>query len=99
MTPFNDDKLADICKALGHPARISILRQLIKEDRCICGRIVEALPLAQSTVSQHLKVLKEAGLVRGEIEGPKTCYCIDKETLFRLGLTMDSLMPENEVQP
>src|SRR5210317_1262864 len=75
------DELATLCKALGHPARINILKHLLKEDRCICGRIVAILPLAQSTVSQHLKILKESGLVVGEVEGPKTCYCVDKEKL------------------
>ena len=78
------DVLATMCKALGHPARIKILKHLLEEDRCICGRIVEVLPLAQSTVSQHLKILKDSGLVQGEIEGPKTCYCVDKEKLNRL---------------
>ncbi len=75
------EELANLCKALGHPARIRILRHLMEEDRCICGRIVEVLPLAQSTVSQHLKILKDSGLVQGEVEGPKTCYCVDNEKL------------------
>lgn len=78
------DELANLCKAIGHPARIKILKHLLEEDRCVCGRIVEVLPLAQSTVSQHLKILKESGLVQGEVEGPKTCYCIDKDKLKRL---------------
>lgn len=77
------ETLAIICKALGHPARIRILQYLKEADRCICGKIVEILPLAQSTVSQHLKILKQAGLVIGEIEGPSTCYCLDKEKLAR----------------
>ena len=88
-TDFEDsEKLAILCKALAHPARIKILRHLLHEDRCICGRIVEALPLAQSTVSQHLKVLKEAGLIRGEVEGPATCYCVNKKRLTFLGKAM-----------
>jgi len=74
-------RLARMFKALGNPVRLEILRQLADCQRCICGDIVAALPLAQSTVSQHLKVLKEAGLIRGEIEGPATCYCIDAEGL------------------
>ena len=74
-----DDMLAGMCKALGHPVRIHILRHLLAEDRCICGRIVEILPLAQSTVSQHLKILKACGLVMGEVEGPRTCYCVDRQ--------------------
>lgn len=89
---LSDETLAEACKALGHPARIQILRHLVSEDRCICGRIVEIMPLAQSTVSQHLKVLKQAGLVQGEVEGPKTCYCVNKDMLRRLGLTLDGLM-------
>lgn len=77
-------ELAEACKALGHPVRIRILQYLKKASRCVCGEIVEILPLAQSTVSQHLKVLKEAGLVVGEIDGPFTCYCLDKKKLARL---------------
>jgi ArsR family transcriptional regulator len=74
-----DQRIAETAKALGHPARIAILRVLAERGTCICGEIVEVLPLAQSTVSQHLKALKEAGLIQGEIEGPRTCYCIDWE--------------------
>jgi DNA-binding transcriptional ArsR family regulator len=77
------DQMAKICKALSHPTRIRILEFLKKEDRCICGDIVDMLPLAQSTVSQHLKILKQSGLVQGEIEGLCTCYCLNKETLER----------------
>ena len=79
--PFEQSELALICKAMGHPARIRILQYLKAADRCICGDIVNILPLAQSTVSQHLKILKQAGLVIGEIEGPSTCYCLDKRKL------------------
>ena len=85
------EELASLCKALGHPVRIKILRHLLTEDRCICGRIVEILPLAQSTVSQHLKILKESGLVQGEVEGPRTCYCINKIKLSRLFENMSAL--------
>lgn len=74
-----DIKLAKYAKALSHPARVAILNLLIQKQTCICGDIVEELPLAQSTVSQHLKVLKEAGLIRGEIEGSTVCYCIDEK--------------------
>lgn len=70
-------QLADIAKALSHPARIKILKILAEKNVCICGDIVEILPLAQATVSQHLKELKRVGLIQGEIEGPKTCYCIN----------------------
>lgn len=80
----NEEQLALFFKALAHPARLKILRHLLRENRCICGRIVEQLPLAQSTVSQHLKILKESGLVMGEVEGPKTCYCVDRRTLASL---------------
>lgn len=74
-----DVSLAKYAKALSHPARIAILKLLIQKQTCICGDIVEELPLAQSTVSQHLKVLKEAGLIKGEIEGSTVCYCIDEK--------------------
>ncbi len=66
-------------KALGHPARIAILEVLVKKQACICGDIVEELPLSQSTVSQHLKELKDVGLIKGDIEGTKVCYCIDEK--------------------
>ncbi len=73
-----DNKLANYAKALSHPARVAILKLLIKKQACICGDIVDELPLAQSTVSQHLKELKSAGLIKGEIDGAKVCYCIDE---------------------
>ena len=72
-----DNKIARYAKALSHPARVAIVKLLIKKQACICGDIVEELPLSQSTVSQHLKELKEAGLIKGDIEGAKVCYCID----------------------
>jgi len=73
-----DNRVSRYAKALSHPARIAILNLLIKKQACICGDIVEELPLSQSTVSQHLKELKASGLIKGEIDGPKTCYCIDE---------------------
>ncbi|MBI5515591.1 MAG: winged helix-turn-helix transcriptional regulator [Deltaproteobacteria bacterium] len=79
-----DEELAQLAKALGHPARVRILRILVRREACICGDIVEELPLAQSTVSQHLKVLKDAGLIRGEVDGPRVCYCIEPRGLRRL---------------
>ena len=79
-----DEDLANLTKALGHPARVKILRLLVRRSSCVCGDIVEELPLAQSTVSQHLKVLKDAGLIRGAVEGPRVCYCIEPRTLRRL---------------
>jgi DNA-binding transcriptional ArsR family regulator len=79
-----DDELATLGKAIGHPARVQILRILARKASCICGDIVEILPLAQSTVSQHLKVLKDAGLIRGDVDGPRVCYCLEPRTLRRL---------------
>lgn len=75
------NRIALIAKALGHPARIAILEYLMKVNTCICGDIVNELPLAQPTVSQHLKELKNAGLIKGTIEGTAICYCIDERTL------------------
>lgn len=75
-----DNQLAQLAKALAHPARIAILKILLKRDTCICGDIVDVLPLSQSTVSQHLKELKTAGLIQGDIEGTKVCYCINEKT-------------------
>ena len=74
-------QLAAQAKALSHPARLEILRVLAERETCICGEIVADLPLAQSTVSRHLKVLKEAGLVQGTIDGPSVCYCLDPDAL------------------
>lgn len=82
-------KLAQLAKAIAHPARIEILRKIANHGSCICGEIVEALPLAQATVSQHLKALKEAGLICGEIDGPKSCYCIDYKQLSELKFLLD----------
>ena len=78
---FSDEEvhLAKIAKALSHPARVAIMKFLAERQACICGDIVEELPLSQSTVSQHLKELKKAGLIAGEIDGPRVCYCIDEK--------------------
>ena len=76
---LKENKLARYAKALGHPARISILKLLIKKQACICGDIVDELPLSQSTISQHLKELKDASLIKGDIEGATVCYCIDEK--------------------
>lgn len=86
-----DDELATLAKALGHPARVKILRLLLEKNACMCGDIVEELPLAQSTVSQHLKVLKEAGLIRGEVDGPRVCYCVEPAGLRRLRALVGAL--------
>lgn len=71
------NKLAQMMKALGHPARIAIIQQLVKAQACICGDLVDELGLAQATISQHLKELKNVGLIQGTIEGTSVCYCID----------------------
>jgi ArsR family transcriptional regulator, arsenate/arsenite/antimonite-responsive transcriptional repressor len=81
--PEADEELAALAKAIGHPARVQILRLLARRETCICGDIVSELPLAQSTVSQHLKVLKEAGLIRGDVDGPRVCYCLEPAALRR----------------
>ena len=87
----SDRQLAELAKAIGHPARIRILRLLSAQDTCVAGAIVERLPLSQSTVSQHLKVLREAGLVSACADGPRMCYCIDPRALARLQALMAGL--------
>jgi len=78
------EDLARLAWAVAHPARVRIVRLLIKREACVCGEIVAELPLAQSTVSQHLKILKESGMIQGEIDGPKVCYCINSQKLDAL---------------
>ena len=80
---FNEQQnsLANIAKALGHPARVAIVEFLLKQKECVCGDIVSELPLAQATVSQHLKELKSAGIIKGNIEGNSICYCLNEETI------------------
>ena len=78
------NSIATLAKALGHPARIAIIEYLIKVDTCICGDIVNELPLAQPTISQHLKELKNAGLIKGNVEGNSVCYCIDEKAISKL---------------
>ncbi len=91
---FNEQDifLAEMAKSLSHPARIQILRILAEKNTCICGEIVEILPLAQSTVSQHLLELKKAGLVKGTIDGAKSCYCIDWENFKKLEAFLGSFV-------
>lgn len=79
-----DEELAVLAKALGHPVRAGIVRYLARRERCMYGDLADQLPLSKSTVSQHLKALREAGLIRGELEGPRACYCIDPVGLRRL---------------
>jgi DNA-binding transcriptional ArsR family regulator len=76
--------IAILAKALGHPARVAIIEYLMRVESCICGDIVNELPLAQATVSQHLKELKNAGLIKGSIEGNTICYCIDEKSIEKL---------------
>ena len=90
-----DTRLAEMAKALGHPARIAILRTLAQRP-CVCGEVVEVLPLAQSTVSQHLKVLREAGWISGEIDGPRTCYSLDRDAIAELRSVLDPMLGEWE---
>ena len=83
-TRDQEDRLAALAWGVAHPLRVRILRLIAKRETCVCGEIVEEMPIAQSTVSQHLKILKEAGLVQGEIDGPRVCYCINPESLAEL---------------
>jgi len=86
-----EKELAALAKAVGHPARIRILGLLARRTTCVCGDLVDAMPLAQSTVSQHLKVLKAAGLVQGTIDGARVCYCIRPGALRRLKVLVAAL--------
>lgn len=74
-------RLSELSKSISHPARVAILQTIAEKKECVCGEIVDVLPLAQSTVSQHIKELKKVGLIQGEVEGPKSCYCINWQTL------------------
>lgn len=86
------NQIATIAKALGHPARIAIIEYLMKVNECICGDIVNELPLAQPTVSQHLKELKNAGIIQGTIEGNSICYCIDEKTIDILNIYFSKIV-------
>jgi len=79
-----DRETARLAKALAHPARVAIVRLLLAAGECICGTIVDRLPLAQATVSQHLKILKHAGVITGEVDGPRICYCVDPRAIRKL---------------
>ena len=96
---LSDEALAALARALAHPARIQILRTLTERSTCSCGEVVEVLPLAQSTVSQHLKALREAGLVCGETDGPRTCYCVDAAALAQAEAAFASLFGSLLVPP
>ena len=88
----SQNRKAELYKALGNPARIAIIEFLINQNSCVCGDIVDKLPLSQSTISQHLKELKSVGLIKGEIEGVKTCYCIDEKVWAELDDMTKTLM-------
>ena len=89
-----EQALASIAKALGHPARVAILRLLAQRQACVCGELVLELPIAQSTVSQHLKELKMAGLIRGDVDGPRVCYCLDLDGWARARQLLGDLLAE-----
>lgn len=90
-------ELAQMAQALGHPIRVAILRLLLEHRQCICGELVDELPVAQSTVSQHLKKLKQAKLIRGTIDGPRVCYCIEPSTVERFQALFGAILaPEND---
>jgi ArsR family transcriptional regulator len=99
LAPVIDRREFDVAllaKALAHPARVRILRMLLSRDACYCGELVDELPLAQATVSQHLKVLKSAGFIVGEIDGPRVCYCVSRERLSQLRDDLGRLLAEAE---
>ena len=87
----HDDRIAKLAWAIAHPARVRLLKILLARTACVCGELVDAMPLSQSTVSQHLKILKDSGLVQGEIDGPKVCYCVNKQGLTQLKKLIDEL--------
>ncbi len=97
--PFNPDTLSARLKALAHPARLKVLETLAHSEGCQCGEIVAGLPLAQSTVSQHIRVLLEAGFVRGEANGARSCYCIDHDALRALRSDLDALFSALAASP
>lgn len=86
------NRIANMAKALGHPARISILQHLFQSDSCICGDLVDKIGLAQPTISQHLKELKNAGLIKGNVEGTSVCYCIHKENWLEMKKLLNSFL-------
>ena len=93
-----EQDLANFAKAIAHPARIAILKFLAQKNECICGEIVDILPLAQSTVSQHLKELKNAGLIEGTIDGPRSCYCINWKAFEKFTNDMNTLFTNLKIK-
>ncbi len=100
VSEFNskERQIAVLCKALAHPARIAIINFLIKKRECICSDVVNELPLSQSTVSQHLKELKNAGLISGDIDGPRVCYCIDQQKWDEAGEILNLFLSQEATQ-
>jgi len=94
----SQNRLAELAKALGHPARIAILEYLVQKNSCVCGDIVEELPLSQSTVSQHLKALKAVGIIQGEISGVKVCYCINPKVWLEVQQIFGQFMSDVSVK-
>ena len=92
------NRLASLAKALGHPARIAILESILRKNTCVCGSLVDEIGLAQATISQHLKVLKDAGLIQGNIEGTAVCYCIDPTTWEGLKKDLAGLLDKFDEQ-
>ncbi len=95
---IKEQKVAELCKALAHPARIAIINFLIKNKECICSDVVNELPLSQSTVSQHLKELKDIGLIKGDIDGPRVCYCIDLKKWNEAEKAIGSFLSQEAIQ-
>ncbi|MBP6591263.1 MAG: winged helix-turn-helix transcriptional regulator [Chitinophagaceae bacterium] len=95
---IKEQELAAFAKAMSHPARIAILKILAQRNECICGEIVDVLPLAQSTVSQHLKELKEAGLINGSVDGPRSCYCINWKAFDKFNQEFSFLFSKLKLQ-
>jgi DNA-binding transcriptional ArsR family regulator len=93
-----ENELADFANAISHPARVAILKEIAKRESCICGEIVKVLPLAQSTVSQHLKELLKADLIKGTIDGPKSCYCINYKTFEKFEKTFNEFFLKTNSQ-
>lgn len=95
---FTDEQntLSQLAKTIGHPARIAILQQIIKENTCICGDLVNEIGLAQATISQHLKELKNAGIIKGNIEGTSVCYCIDDEKWSQMSSIFSNFLNQDK---
>jgi ArsR family transcriptional regulator len=91
---LNINAIADFANALSHPLRVQILQMIAEREQCVCGELVQALPFAQSTISQHLKVLRNAGLISGEVQPPRICYCLEREALENARSGLNELFEE-----